>query len=230
MNKDEKTIYDILFVEDEDAIRNNYIRYLKRYFTNVYEAKDGEEAYHIYKEKKPHILIVDINIPKLNGLDLLEKIRKKDHTTKAIMLTAHSDTNYLLQAAGLKLTKYLIKPISREELKGALNLVIEELSIFTTLPKKTVQIDMQTYWDYDTTELISNKISVLLTNKERKILTCLFSNLNNTSTYDDLIVEVWYSYEEDKINALKTIIKNLRKKLPKNTIKNIYGLGYKIIL
>ena len=108
MNIDVKE-YDILFIEDEEAIRANYVKYLQRHFRNVYEAQDGEEAYEIYKKKKPHILVVDINIPKLNGIELLKKIREDDHTTKALMLTSHTDTNYLLDAASLQLTKYLIK-------------------------------------------------------------------------------------------------------------------------
>ncbi len=228
MNQEETYLYDILFVEDEKAIKDNYVRYLKKYFSNVYEAENGEEAYKIYKEKKPHILIVDINIPKLNGIDLLKRIREHDHTTKAIMLTAHSDTSYLLAAAELKLTKYLVKPISRDELKNALTLVLQELSNFDVLSKKFLNLSEGFYWNYDLTELFDSNGSVLLTNKERKILDVLFSGLNKTFLYDDIIIEVWYSYDDDKLDAHKTIIKNLRKKLPKDTITNVYGIGYKI--
>jgi len=66
-------LYDLLFVEDEKPIRDNYVTYLKRYFKNVYEAEDGEHAYTVYKEKKPQLMIVDINIPKMNGLELVKK-------------------------------------------------------------------------------------------------------------------------------------------------------------
>lgn len=225
----EKNAYDILFVEDEKAIRDNYVRYLKRYFLNVYEAQNGEEAYKIYKEKKPHILIVDINIPILNGIELLKRIRQNDHTTKAVILSAHSETNHLLEAAELKLTKYLIKPISREELKNALSLVLKELLRFDVQPKKIFKIREDFYWDFESKELFSSNSAVMLTNKERKILSLLFSNINKTFTYDDIIIKVWYTYEEDKLDALKTIIKNLRKKLPKDTIKNVYGVGYKLL-
>ncbi len=224
-----KKPFDILFIEDEDALRENYVRYLKRHFRNVYEAEDGEKAYKIYKEKKPHILIIDINIPKLNGLELLTKIRENDHTTKAIMLTAQSGKNDLLDAVSLKLTKYLIKPVTRDELKGALNSAVNELSNFDVSSKKILLLKDLFSWDYDVRELLENNKPITLTNKERKILSFMFSNISKTFTYNEIIYDVWTDDdEEDKLDALKTIIKNLRKKLPYDTIVNVYGSGYKI--
>lgn len=119
--------YKVLFVEDEKATRENYTMYLKMLFTEVYEAADGEKAYEIYKDKKPDIMIIDINIPKLNGLDLLRKIRETDYNTEAIMLTAHTDKSFLLDANSLKITKYLVKPINRKDLNETLNLTISKL-------------------------------------------------------------------------------------------------------
>jgi DNA-binding response OmpR family regulator len=223
---DESYPYDILFIEDEKAIRDNYVEFLKRYFVNVYEAQDGEEAYKIYRDKRPDILIVDINIPKLNGIELLKKIRENDHKTKAIMLTAHSDTSYLLDAVGLKLTKYLIKPVTRAQLKDALNLVFEELKHYDILPKKILSLKEGFVWNYETKELF-NKDEIVLTEKEKKLLCLLLSNIKVIHTYQEITEELWNS-SDDKITHLKTIVKNLRKKLPKDTIKNIFGIGYKI--
>jgi len=125
--------YTILLVEDEIEIRHNFVLYLKHFFKAVYEASNGNEAYSIYKDKKPDIMIIDINLPSMNGLELLSKIRQNDHTTRALMLTAHAHSEYLMKATELKLTKYLLKPISRAELKEALELTIGELQRFTTI-------------------------------------------------------------------------------------------------
>ncbi len=227
-----KEAYSILYVEDEKDIRENYVNYLKRHFQNVYEACDGEEGLELYRNKKPDIMIVDINLPKLNGLDLLKIIREDDHSTKVIMLTAHSDTRYLLEATELKLTKYLIKPISRSELKDALNIVVSELLKFNVLSKKIINLPDGYYWDCIALELLNKNSSVLLTNKERELLKILFSNINMVHTYGNIIINIWYenSYNADKLDSLKTIIKNLRKKLPKDIIKNIFSVGYKINL
>jgi len=227
MSKDVKK-FDILFIEDEKAIRDNYVRYLKRYFANVYEAEDGESAYEIYREKKPHVLIVDLSIPKLNGLELLAKIREVDHSVKAIMLTAHTESKYLIEATSLKLTKYLVKPVNKETLKNALDLAISELSNFEVVAKNIITLRDGYAWNLNDSELLSKGTSILLTNKERKILCLFFKNINKTMSYDEIVIDVWYDYEDDKLDALKTIIKNLRKKLPADTIKNVFGVGYKV--
>ncbi|MBU0632923.1 response regulator transcription factor [bacterium] len=220
--------YSLLFVEDEKAIRENYVNYLQRHFNNVYEAKDGEEAYKIYKDKKPRILIIDINIPKLTGIELVKKIRENDHSAKIIMLTAQSDLKTLLKAAELKLTKYLVKPVSRSELKDALGVVSDELSKFDILVKKVLKLNDTLHWNFDTSELFGDNVKIILTKKEIEVLELFFSNINKTYSYDEIILHVWPDSFEDKTDALKTIIKNLRKKLPKDIIKNVFGVGYKI--
>jgi DNA-binding response OmpR family regulator len=224
----EKSLYNILFIEDEVTIRENYVRFLQRYFQNVYEANDGEEALSIYNKEKIDIMIIDINLPKLNGIDFLKIVRKNDHTVKAIMLTANSDVDTLLSAIDLKLSQYLVKPITRDELKTALNKAIGEISKFNIHNKHLLTLNNSLTWNYDNNELVLDGVTVALTHKETKVLSILCSNPNKTFTYDDIIFDVWYEDEDNKTDALKTIIKNLRKKLPENTIKNVFGIGYKV--
>ncbi|WP_455757802.1 response regulator transcription factor [Sulfurimonas sp.] len=220
--------YNILFIEDEKDIRDNYVKYLKKYFLNVYEAVDGEKAFEIYKEKKPEIIISDINLPKLNGLELIKKIREIDPVVKVIMLTAHSDTEFLLEATELKLVKYLVKPITRDELNEALDLALKEFSKFDIISKNIIMLKDNYEWHCDSQEMFCDSKQVSLTNKETKIISLLFSKPNNTFTYEQIINKVWDDYESSKIEALKTLIKNIRKKLPKNTLKNIFSVGYRV--
>ena len=228
MNHEVLKPYSLLFVEDEKAIRENYIHYLTRYFNNIYEAEDGQEAYSKYLERKPEVMIVDVNIPNMTGIELVKKIRENDHFTKIVMLTAQSDTITLLQASELKLTKYLLKPISRSELQDALEQVFLELSKFSVVSKKVLQLNESYSWNYDTNELLCEHTTITLTNKEFELLKLLFSKVDKILTFDEIIEHIWKYTYEDKSDALKTIIKNVRKKLPKGTIKNIFGIGYKI--
>lgn len=220
--------YKILFVEDEQAIRENYVTYLKMFFSEVFEAEDGEKAYELYKLKKPDIMIIDINIPKLNGLDLLEKIRENDYSTKAIMLTAHTDKTFLLKAIGLKLTKYLVKPVTRKDLKEALKLTIDELLKFNVITVQKIDLPDDYSWDFQLKELKYHNVIVELTNKEKIFLELLFSHKNRVFTYDEISEYVWGYDDSITLNGLKNIVKRLRKKLPEDTILNIFNEGYKI--
>ena len=224
----EKYDYGILFIEDEVVIRQNYVTYLRRYFSNVYEVGDAYEAMRTYKDKKPSILIIDINLPGKSGIEFLQEIRKYDHTTKAIMLTAMSDVQTLLDVSDLKLTKYLIKPISRSELQEALELAIDELQSFTVYSNDIVALKDGYTWDKKAKKLFCNNVEQLLTKKEIALLSLLCSNTNQTFNTEDIIFELWYDVDMAKVGSLKTIIKKLRKKLPEGSIKNVFGVGYKM--
>lgn len=221
-------MYDLLYVEDEIEVRNYYVEYLERFFTNVYEAGDAKEALELYKTKKPSILIIDINLPDKSGIELLREIRQDDQSSKAIMLTANSDLSTLLNATELKLTKYLIKPVSREDLQEAISLAKEELRTYTVITNRIIKINEQFSWDKEKDLLLQGDQPQRLTKKERELLKFLFRDTNRIFSVDDIVYELWYDSEVYGDNALKTLIKGLRKKLPKGTIKNIFGVGYKI--
>ncbi len=223
-----KLKYTILYVEDDQAVRENYVNYLKRFYKVVYEASCAKDAYQIFKSKKPDILLIDINLPDKSGIEFLQDVRVFDHSVKAIMLTAMSDVETLMNASELKLTKYLVKPISRDELKDALCVAVKEIVEFTTYANRIIHIQDELYWDRDKEKLIVQGQEVFLTRKERELLVFLFANANNVVTSEDIIYELWYDYDNLKMASLKTLVKTLRKKLPQNFIKNIFGIGYKV--
>ena len=85
MLKEEYKNLKILYVEDEELIRSNAVSYLQRLFHNIYEASNASEAINIIKEHSPHIVISDIKMPKMNGLDMIREIREYDKQTKRII-------------------------------------------------------------------------------------------------------------------------------------------------
>lgn len=226
----DENLYDLLYVEDEKEVRSNYVEYLERYFHHVYEASNAEEALNIYKSERPEILIVDIDLPGKSGIDFLREIRQNDHTTKAIMLTAKSDVKTLLNATELKLTRYLVKPVSRGDLQEAIALAKEELKNYTVQTNSIVQMKESYYWDNENQKLFQENKEQTLTKKEIELLNLLLSNPNKTFSIDDIIFELWYDADESKTDSLKTLVKNLRRKLPKDSVKNIFGVGYRFVL
>ena len=120
--------FKVLYAEDEEVLREMMNTIIGEEVKELFLAKDGKEAYEIYKEKKPDILLIDINMPYMKGIELVQKIRENDCTVRIIMITACSDIENLLTATELKLTKYLVKPFFSTELFEALNLAVTELS------------------------------------------------------------------------------------------------------
>lgn len=227
MNSSIKVPYSILFIEDEISLRKNFTQYLKKYFQTIYEAGDGIEAFEKYKQYKPDILIVDINIPKMDGLSFLEKVRKFDHSVKAIVLTAHCDNDSLLKATHLKLTNYLIKPISRVDLRKSINEVLQEIQNFTVVSNNILVLKNGFIWDLEKKKLYQDNKEIQLTMQEIKMMTLFTKNINIDLFYNDICYYLWEGYfNKDKTESLKTAIKKLRRKLPPGLIINIYGQGY----
>ena len=144
------------------------------------------------------------------------------------MLTAHSEIELLLQAAELKLTKYLVKPVSRNDLKEALNLAIEEIESYSTTNNLFVKLSNDYKWDNKSNTLLYQNNPIHLTKTESTIMSLLIAQKNNVVTYETLIYHLWDETYEDRSNALKTAINKLRKKIPKDLLDNDYGFGYRI--
>ncbi|MEA3354292.1 MAG: response regulator [Campylobacterota bacterium] len=117
----------ILLVDDEKDITDKYAKHLKRKYSNVYSSYDGLDAYKIYKDISPDIIILDLHLPKLSGIDLLRRIRKTDNKTEVIICSAFSEDCFLQKAKELGVVKYFVKPFSREELNSTLIQVVEDI-------------------------------------------------------------------------------------------------------
>lgn len=219
----------ILYAEDEDQTRANYSNYLKRHFKEVFQACNGSEALELYKKHKPDILLLDINMPKINGLELSKIIRENDKTTRIIILTAHLEQDKLLFAAELNLTKYLPKPISRSELKEALNEAVLQLKELNG-KLDSISLGESIFWNKNSHKLFKEDYEIKLTKYEILLLDLLSSKVNRVFTLDEISLYLWDDLDDydNSANKLKDIIKRLRKKIPKNAIENIYAAGYKL--
>jgi len=216
---------NILYVEDEETIIDKYSYFLEESCRSVFIARDGEEAYKIYKENKIHLIIMDLLIPKLNGIALARKIRQEDDAISMIALTAHSDREILLDIVDLNFSSYLIKPVSRTDLMQALLKVSKKVD-----GGRNVPLPCNCSWDAKSKTLFHNEESVFLTRRELKLFELLVEKAGSACSDDEIFFYVWGD-EFDKVitnSSIRTLVKNLRKKIPTDLIKNQYGVGYKI--
>jgi len=222
MKKDAK--YSLLYVEDDKLIRSVVVEFLKEYFSQIYEAKDGVEALNLYREKKPDIIITDIQMPKMDGLKLCQTIRSDDKTTPIIIISAYSNQEYLLKAVELNLVKYLIKPVLQEQLFEAIELCFDRIN-----SKDPSVISLGHGYIYDTFNLVivndSNIIN--LTASQSKLLEILIKNRQRVVSYEQLEYEIWYDSAMSK-DALRCLVRDIRKATYKGIIENISKVGYRV--
>ncbi|QKF81137.1 response regulator [Halarcobacter ebronensis] len=119
----------VLYVEDDDTVRADLAALLSNFFDKIYTAKDGNEGLTLYKEKQDNIdiIIADINMPVLTGIEMLKEIRKFDKDIPAIFATAYSDNEFLSEAIKLKVSEYIIKPLDIKELMIALDSIARNI-------------------------------------------------------------------------------------------------------
>lgn len=214
----------ILYVEDDEIARENGVEYLENFFETIYEASDAIIALQLYEKYKPDIIITDIQMPKLNGLEFVKRIRQKDKKTQIIVITAFCDREYLLKAIELQLVKYLVKPVREKEFEEALLLCIDSLKEDSS---NIVKLDESTYFDLFNKNLVINDEVVKLRAKEILFLELLIKNKNRYVTYEEIENFVWFDSVMSK-DALKTLVKNIKTKIPKDKILNLTNSGYKI--
>lgn len=211
----------VLYVEDDIEIRNNLRFYLNSIFDEVLEVSDGEDALKIYKEESPDIILLDINIPKINGIEVARKIRENDKNVLIIVTTAHDDKEILLNAIELNLTKYLLKPISRHILKDTLSKALNEIKELELIPLVNNYI-----WNKNTLTLIHEDKVIKLTNNEVKLLKEYCTKTKHIFSNEDIFFTI-YNDSEYNENKIRMFLKRFRKNTNHDLLINIYGVGYK---
>ncbi|MAD42260.1 MAG: DNA-binding response regulator [Arcobacter sp.] len=214
----------ILCVEDEDGIREVIVKTLKYYFKEVYEACDGEEAYEMYEEYRPKIILSDIQMKNINGVQFVKKVRKTDRHTSIIMLTAHSNEEYLMELINLNVNHFILKPLNLKKLNEALFKYINENLLDQISLAPNLFLDL-----HKRIVVFNENEEISLRKREKDFLHLLYENKNSIVSYMQIEEELWIDKEMTS-HALKSFIKDLRAKLPINIIKNVSQEGYTLLL
>jgi DNA-binding response OmpR family regulator len=214
----------ILLVEDEKIIRENIASMLKFFFKEVYTAIDGYDGLDKYENYLPDIIMTDLKMPNMDGFELIKELGKRACSSYTIIVSAHTDTELLLEAINKGVNRYLIKPITEDELFEAFNAYFEKLD--KTTPQ-SVELESNIYFDLNKNQMIIDNEELHLNKKETQFMKLLCSDINKTFSYEEIEYQVWGS-DSMSLSAIRSVVRDLRKKIGQDYIINISGVGYRL--
>lgn len=215
---------NVLYIDDDRVACKNMKNTLSYFFKEVYIEHNGLNALDTYKKESVHLLLVDYDMPIMNGLSFLQEIRTINSSIPAVIISSYSDKEKLLNAIKLNLVAYLIKPLEFDALKN----VLEECAIW--MDKNgllKVEISKECYYDFSTKTITHKNKIISLTNYESKIFEYLLRNKNKVISFE----KIFYILDNEEANkkSLTSIIYKINKKIPTPIIKNIKEVGYTIV-
>jgi len=211
----------VLCADDEKGVLSNIVEILEIFFEKVTGVGDGEKALQEAQNNLYDVLIFDISMPNMDGLEAIKMIRKHNKKIPIIILSAHTEQEYLWRAVNLKITRYLTKPFDKKILLKAL----EEVALELVNYKITVKLTDEMKYDFSTKLVTKGELVLKLSKSESRLLEYFLQRVNQIITYDSILDYMW-EYEKPTKEAIKSIVKELRKKIDCKFIKNLYGVGY----
>jgi len=211
----------VLYAEDEEGIRRNVVEILELFFEKVVAVNDGIQVMEEIASSSYDILIFDICMPNMDGLEAIAKIREIDKKIPIIILSAHTEHDYLWRAVELKITKFLTKPYDKNSLIDALKTVSLEL----VDNKIDIQLTENCLYNFCTKRILCDNQEIKLSKNESRLLEYFIKRVNQVVNFDEIYDYIWM-YDLPTKEAIKSLIKDIRKKIGKECIKNVYGVGY----
>ena len=212
----------ILLVEDETVIRNNIASMLKFFFKKVYTASDGYDGLETYEKYLPDIIMTDLKMPFMGGFELLNELKKRSSNSFMIVVSAHTDTELLINAVNSGIDRYIIKPVTERQLFDAFEAYIDNIE---KQKQNLVLLFPSITFDIDKRELCIRDKIIPLNNKETLLLKLLTQDKNRVYTYEEIENQVW-GEKSMSLTSLRSVIRDIRKKTGEKIIKNVSGVGY----
>ncbi|MGL5152108.1 MAG: response regulator transcription factor [Clostridium sp.] len=216
----------ILVVEDEIELCNTIAEGLKMDGYAVDTSYDGNQAYELMDVENYDLVILDLNLPGMDGIEILEKIRKTNNNLKILILSARGNISDKVKGLDLGANDYLVKPFYFEELEARVRNLLRRQFTQANTVLKLGEIKLDTI----KRTLIIKDEKIVVTKKELGILEYLLLNLNRVVSKEELIEHVWNIEVDNFSNAIRVHIATLRKKLKSalgyDVMKTKIGQGY----
>jgi len=227
----------LLFVEDYEPLRDEMAEIFEDLFRTVEVASDGKEGLSVYQAfyekhaKHFDIVMTDIQMPVMNGVALSKEIHKMNPDQQIIVLSAHTDSEYLLELINMNIAQFLTKPIEHDSLMEVLCTVSNKVNVNREHdPEDLVLIDLgEGYiWDTETSVLQKGETFIGLTRNEILLMQLLIRKKEQICTNEDILNDFYANNIDISETSIRNMVFKLRKKLPSSAVQSIYAMGYKL--
>lgn len=227
-NEENSVKTKLLLLEDDTNLSETVCEFLESKGYDVTPVYDGEKAEEILYEQQFDLLLLDVNVPYLNGFELLCKMRKESRNTPAIFLTSLNSIEDVEHGYKSGCDDYIRKPFALKELLFRIETLLKREFFHTQSNKITLNENSE--YDTQTHQLFINNHAIQLQNKEAKLLKLFLQKKNEIISHETLMAHLWDYNEQGSDDTLRTYIKNLRKLIGKEQIVSIKKLGYKFTI
>jgi len=215
--------YTILIVEDDELVRESFAGCLRMLFKQVYTAPDGESGLQEWSRHSPDIVVTDIYLPKMNGIELVKLIREQDLKIPILFMSSHSDPQTFIKTVPVSADGYIIKPFTFESCLENLQKCVKKLE------QKTSNISLKggTFVDISAKTVVRQNEIYTLTPQEFKLMSLFLKASDRTLHQNTISNELWGS-EPKSSSALKNLLLKMRKKIGTEAIDTLIGHGYRL--
>ncbi len=215
----------ILLLEDDIILNEIIEEHLTTLNYQVNSVINGDHAEELIYDEAFDLFLFDVNVPNINGFDLLKSIRSNNINTPAIFITSRNTSDDLKIGFNSGADDYIKKPFDLSELE----LRIENIKRLRQIESYgSIKISDGIIYNYESKSIKNQTIEYSLSKVESKILEYFIKNKNKALSIEEISINNWTYDEMPEATTIRTYIKNLRKKLHKDTIITIKSIGYKL--
>ena len=211
----------VLYVEDSPDVKEATLLLLQEFFQNIITASNGEEGLRLYKQEKPDLIITDINMPVMSGIEMIKEIRRENKDIPIIVTSAHSETEFFLESIKLGVDGYILKPIDLKQFLNTLSRVLQKIKIKKELDEtleilKQYQKAIDEFFIVSKTDpkgiitYVNKKFEDISKYKENELIGKPHNIVRHPDNTKELFKELWETIK-DKKEIWRGVIKNRAK-------------------